>query len=140
VILRYEIEKELLEGRLTVRELPDIWDAKMTEYLDLSTKNNDKNGVMQDVHWPAGTFGYFPAYTLGSLMAAQFFSCAEKTYPDIRSALAQGDFSKLNDWLHQHVHALGSSLNNEQMLEKATGEPLNPQYFLQHVKSRYLYP
>ncbi len=137
VILRYEIEKALIEGDLKISELPEIWDAKMNEYLGLSTKDNYKDGVMQDVHWPAGTFGYFPAYTLGSLMAAQFFTSAQTAHPDIKPTLSQGDFSTLNNWLRQQVHARGSSVNNEKLLQEATGESLNPDYFLQHLKHRY---
>jgi len=137
VILRYEIEKDLIEGDLKISELPEIWDAKMTEYLGLSTKNNYKDGVMQDVHWPSGTFGYFPAYTLGSLMSAQFFASAQEAHPDIKSKLSHGDFTLLKNWLGQHVHAKGSSINNENLLQQVTGESLNPSYFLQHIKERY---
>jgi len=137
VIVRYEIEKELFKGNLKISELPEIWNAKMTKYLNLSTKGDYKNGVMQDVHWPCGAFGYFPAYTLGSLMAAQFFASAEKAYPTIKTELSRGDFSTLTGWLHKNVHEHGSSVNNIALLQNATGEGLNPDYFLEHIKRRY---
>ena len=133
VILRYEIERDLFSGQLALKDLPDAWDDKMQTYLGLSTKGNDKDGVMQDVHWPSGAFGYFPAYTLGRLMAQQFYTAALKSAPDIPEKISQGDFSGLMQWLRQHVHEKGSSLTTDDLLKQATGESLNPDYFLQHL-------
>lgn len=138
VILRYELEKALIEGNLAVVDLSDAWDSAMRKYLHLSTKDNYKNGVMQDVHWPAGLLGYFPAYTLGSLTAAQLFATAKKQRPEIPSQLAQGNFTSLFDWLGKNVHQKASSVSYQQLMQTATGEPLSPKYFIQHVKSRYL--
>ena len=83
VILRYELEQDMLAGRLEVRDLPEAWDAKMRDYLGLSTLDNPKDGPMQDVHWPAGAFGYFPSYTLGAMMAAQQFAAIKRLHPDV---------------------------------------------------------
>lgn len=138
VIIRYEIEKDLLSGATHISDLPEIWDAKMSEYLNISTKDNYKDGVMQDVHWPSGTFGYFPAYTLGRLIAAQLFHFATHAEPSILTDLSQGNFTQLKQWLNQHIHSKGSSLPQQQLLESATNEPLNSNYFLQRIKERYL--
>lgn len=137
VILRYEIEHDLFNERIQINDLPDVWNEKMTEYLGLSTKDNYQDGVMQDVHWPSGAFGYFPAYTLGSLIAAQLFAKAIKAHPNIKTDISNGQFSDLTSWLHQHIHQKGSSVDFETLLKEATGEALNPEYFLQHVKRRY---
>lgn len=138
VILRYEIERDLFSGAIEIKDLPEVWDAKMTEYLGLSTKGNDKDGVMQDVHWPSGAFGYFPAYTLGRLIAAQLFHFACKEKPEIPTQLEQGNFSELKQWLNQSIHSKGSLLTYEQLLNSATNEPLNIQYFLKHINEKYL--
>lgn len=138
VILRYELERDLFNNALSISELPDAWDAKMNDYLGLSTKNNFKDGVMQDVHWPAGIFGYFPAYTLGSLMAAQWFAAAKRAHPEIDDQLAAGDFTALNEWLRIHVHERASSVSTQKLLVDATGEDLNPQFFIDHIHERYL--
>ena len=138
VILRYEIEKELIEGGLKVADLPNAWNEKMEHYFEHNTDGNYKDGVMQDVHWPAGLFGYFPAYTLGSLTAAQLFNSAKKANPQIPTQLAQGNFSALFDWLGKNVHSKASSVNYDQLMQEACGESLNVDYFLNHVKARYL--
>jgi carboxypeptidase Taq len=138
VILRYEIEKELIDGTLKVEDLPQVWNEKMTEYLGLSTENNYKDGVMQDVHWPAGLFGYFPAYTIGALVAAQLFATAKKIHPQLLQQIQQGNFSLLFQWLKENVHSKASSVDFDQLLIAATGETLNPDFFIQHLKKRYL--
>lgn len=137
VILRYEIEKDLFSGKINIQDLPEIWDDKMSHSLGISTKNNFKDGVMQDVHWPSGTFGYFPAYTLGRLMASQFFYAAKTAEPKLESQLNVGNFKPLKNWLNQQVHTYGSSLSVSKLLQTATGETLNPNYFLRHVEQRY---
>ncbi|MCH9744597.1 MAG: carboxypeptidase M32 [Gammaproteobacteria bacterium] len=138
VILRYELEKSLIEGDMTVADLPDAWNEKMQHYFNLSTAGNDKDGVMQDVHWPSAAFGYFPSYTLGSLIAAQLFQSALKQHPNIPQQLGQGNFTALLQWLRKNIHSKGSSLTTSQLLTNVTGEDLNPDYFLQHIKDRYL--
>lgn len=137
VILRYEIEKDLIEGVIEVTDIPDLWKAKMQAYLGVDTHGNFRNGCMQDVHWPAGLFGYFPTYTLGALMAAQYFAAAKRALPELPSQLEQGNFVELLGWLRNNVHQQGSLMSVESLLESATGEPLNTQYFIDHVKRRY---
>lgn len=138
VILRYELEQQLFKGQLTLDDLPEAWDQKMRSYLNLSTENDYRNGVMQDVHWPAGIFGYFPAYTLGSLIAAQLFATVKKVVPALPEQLKQGDFSTLFSWLNQHIHQRASSVDVTTLLKDATGSELNPSFYLAHIDQRYL--
>lgn len=138
IILRYELEKALLNDELTVADLPDAWHEGMQQYLGLSTKGDYRNGVMQDVHWPSGAFGYFPAYTLGSLIAAQLFARAKADHPDIPAAIAKGDFTALFHWLSNNIHSRACLVDVNALLKDATGETLNPEFFLQHVQQRYL--
>lgn len=138
VILRYEIEKELIAGTLKVTDLPDAWHNHMMNYLALPTKDDFRNGVMQDVHWPSGTFGYFPAYTLGNLIAAQLFAAIKKAHPSILNEIGAGNFTTLFEWLKTNIHSKGSSLKFSALLQQATGEELNPEYFITHIKNRYL--
>jgi len=138
IVLRYEIEKQLIEGDMTVNDLPDAWNAAMQNYLGLSTKNDYKNGIMQDVHWPSGAFGYFPSYTLGSLTAAQMIASAKNTHPDIPHELNQGNFTSLYKWLISNVHSKASSIDFNQLMHEATGESLDPNYFITHINKKYL--
>ncbi len=138
VILRYELEQDLVTGKLAPRDVPEAWDAKMREYLGLSTIDNPKDGPMQDVHWPAGAIGYFPSYTLGALMAAQQWAAIEKTNPNIRHDMRRGDFSSLNKWRHGNIWSKASTLSTPELLKQATGEPLNARYFTEHLQRRYL--
>lgn len=138
IILRYELEQKLFNNELTIADLPDAWNESMIKYFNLSTKDNFKDGVMQDVHWPSGIFGYFPAYTLGALIAAQLFAAAIKADKTILPQIGKGDFSPLFAWLGKHIHAQGSSVGYQQLLLDATGEELRSSYFLDHIQQRYL--
>jgi carboxypeptidase Taq len=137
VILRYELEQDLVTGKLQPRDVPEAWDAKMKEYLGLSTIDNPGDGPMQDVHWPSGAIGYFPSYTLGALMAAQQWAAIEKTQPDISDDLRRGDFSSLNQWRRDNIWSKASTLSTPELLRQATGEPLNAGYFTKHLQRRY---
>ncbi len=138
VILRYEIEKELFNDEITVKDLPKRWNELMLKYLNLSTDKNYTDGVMQDIHWPWGGFGYFPSYTLGRLMAAQFFEAFIKSHPNFFDELKQGHFGTLKKWLSENIYLKASSLTPEKLLQQVTGKPLDIQYFIEHVKQRYL--
>ncbi|MCH9769260.1 MAG: carboxypeptidase M32 [Gammaproteobacteria bacterium] len=137
VILRYEIERDLFARKIQIKDLPEVWQAKMQSYLGLSTKDDYQNGVMQDVHWPAGIFGYFPAYTIGRLIAAQLYQTALTAKPNIPQQLAQGDFTDLMGWLKQHVHSRASFMDMQSLLQDATGNKLNANYFINDLKQRY---
>jgi carboxypeptidase Taq len=138
VILRFEIEKDLIEGRLAPKDVPEIWDAKMTEYLGLSTIDNPKDGPMQDVHWPSGAFGYFPSYTLGAMIAAQQWVALQRAQPNVRDDVRDGRFVGLNDWRSEHIWSQASRWSTPALLERATGEKLNAKYFAEHLRQRYL--
>ena len=138
VILRYEIERDILDRKIDVKDLPEVWDAKMQEYLGLSTKDNYKDGLMQDVHWPAGSMGYFPTYTLGAIVASQLFSTLESSQPNVRSEMAKGNFTNVNKWLEENVWSHGSRYSVQDLMMKVTGKKLNAETFINHLKKRYL--
>ncbi len=138
VILRFEIEQELITAKLAPRDVPEVWDSKMREYLGLTTAGNFKDGPMQDVHWPSGAFGYFPSYTLGAMMAAQQWAAVERAIPDASEQITRGDFSAINAWRRENIWAKASMLSTPEILQQATGEPLNACHFEAHLKVRYL--
>ncbi|MDH4987637.1 carboxypeptidase M32 [Aminobacter anthyllidis] len=137
VILRYELEQELISGRLQVSDLPEAWDARMREYLGLSTIDNPADGPMQDVHWPSAAFGYFPSYTLGAMMAAQQWAALTKTHPAVDDEIARGHFATVNNWRRDNIWSQASRWSTPELLERATGEKLNAAHFTAHLKKRY---
>lgn len=138
VILRYEIERRLVEGKMEVDDIAEAWDAGMRDLLGLSTGDNHRNGCMQDVHWPAGLFGYFPTYTLGALAAAQLFAAAKRAMPATDAAIARGEFGPINTWLRDNVWGRGSFAETNDLFVAATGAPLGAEAFKQHLAARYL--
>ena len=138
VILRYEIERALIDGHIEVDDIPELWNEKMQAYLGLSTEGNYRNGCMQDIHWAGGSFGYFPSYTLGAMYAAQEFAAADRAIPQLREKIAAGNLSELFQWLKDNIWSKGSLLSTDELMIAATGEPLNARYFKAHLKHRYL--
>ncbi len=138
VILRYELEKKLISGEITCKDLPELWDEAMRQFFGLSTKNNYRDGVMQDFQWAHGEFGYFPAYTMAAIIAAQLFHSAKKAHPNILNNLAKGDFEELVTWLRINVHSRGRSIEMSDLMAQATGQPLSIDFFLNHLRNRYL--
>lgn len=138
VILRYEIERALIDGEIEVEDIPALWDEKMRHWLGLSTEGNYRDGCMQDIHWTDGGFGYFPSYTLGAMYAAQLMHAARTALPDLDSHIIAGDFSALFDWLRQTIWQHGSRFSTSQLIKQATGEDLNSRYFREHLTARYL--
>ena len=137
IILRFEIEKALIEGSLTVENVPSVWNAKMKEYLGV-TPSDDSEGCLQDVHWSAGLFGYFPTYTLGAMSAVQIFEAAKKEISNLDSDIASGNFAPLKTWLNEKVHALGSLYPTaDDLLTAVTGKPLDPTVFIEYLKEKY---
>jgi len=118
--------------------VPEIWDAKMKEYLGLSTIDNPKDGPMQDVHWPSGAFGYFPSYTLGAMMAAQQWAAVERENPTVQNDLRNGNFSGINGWRRKNIWSRASTLSTPDLMREATGETLQARYFTAHLRKRYL--
>ncbi len=138
VILRYEMEKDLVTGKLAPRDVPEAWDAKMTEYLGLSTIDDPANGPMQDVHWPSGAIGYFPSYTMGALIAAQQFATIKKAHPGVEEEMTRGDFTYVNQWRAKNIWQKASTLPAPELLKQATGETLSARHFERHLQQRYL--
>jgi carboxypeptidase Taq len=106
--------------------------------LGLATRGNDRDGCLQDVHWPAGMFGYFPTYTLGALTAAQMFDAMKRAHPNLNEQIRRGEFGVLDGWLREHVWSLGSSLGSMELVERATGGALSTKSFEQHLERRYV--
>ena len=138
IILRFELEQALIAGDLVVRDIPDAWDESMTRYLGLSTRDNLKDGCMQDVHWFAGLFGYFPSYSLGALTAAQWFDAASRANPELEQQIEAGEFRSLIEWLRREIHGRGQLLSAEELLLEVTGERLDARFFKAHLERRYL--
>ncbi|WP_075181843.1 carboxypeptidase M32 [Pantoea sp. 1.19] len=138
VILRYEIERALIEGECEVADIPALWQEKMQAYLGLDTRGDYRNGCMQDIHWTDGAFGYFPTYTLGAMYAAQLFQAMSRALPQLPALLAAGDVQPLFDWLYQTIWQHGSRFSTAELIARASGEPLNPQAFRTHLEQRYL--
>ncbi|MGD8171339.1 carboxypeptidase M32 [Vibrio sp. TRT 21S02] len=137
VILRYEIERDLINGKIKHTDVPELWDTKMQQYLGLSTQGNFKNGCMQDIHWTDGAFGYFPSYTLGAMYAAQFMGAMKQTV-DVDGAIHSGDLTPIFTWLSDNIWSKGSVFATDELVKQATGETLNAQHFQNHLRNRYL--
>ncbi|WP_163132651.1 carboxypeptidase M32 [Agarivorans sp. Alg241-V36] len=138
VMLRYELERDLINQDIKVADIPELWDQKMQQYLGLSTKGNYRDGCMQDVHWPAGLIGYFPSYSLGAMYAAQFHAALVKAKPDTPQAVAKGNYDEVFAWLQQNIWSQASIYETDELVSRATGETLNTRYFEQHLRNRYL--
>ena len=142
VILRFEIERELISGRLDPERLPQVWREKTREFfgidVDPAGPRSDADGVLQDVHWSFGAFGYFPSYVLGNLYALHFFGKIRRDVPDFDGRIAAGDFVPLREWLCDNVYAWGCRLEPARLLEKVTGERLGAEPFLRYIDEKYL--
>ncbi len=136
IILRYEIEKELFNGDLEVKDLPKVWNAKMEEYLGI-TPRNDQEGVLQDIHWSGGDFGYFPSYALGYLYAAQLKHAMLKDIPDFDQHLENGDITPVRQWLTENIHQYGKLKKPVEILKEATGETLDASYLIDYLTDKY---
>ncbi len=137
VILRYELEQDLVSGKLEASQIPEAWSALMNEYLGITTLDDPKDGPMQDVHWPGGAFGYFPSYTLGAMIAAQLGSAMEKDIPDMKEQMRKGEFGAINQWRADKVWSQASRYSTPDLITRATGEPLNADHFKAHLRTRY---
>lgn len=137
VILRYRLEKALIQGEMELADLPAAWNGLMEELLGVRPPT-DTLGCLQDIHWPGGAWGYFPTYTLGAMTAAQLFDAACRADGDVLPGLSRGDFQPLTDWLREHIHSQGSRWSSEELLIRATGRPLDAEVFKHHLRTRYL--
>ena len=138
VILRYGIEKRLIAGEIEAEDIPALWDEGMSSLLGIDTRGNFRNGCMQDVHWGAGLFGYFPCYTLGAMYAAQWFASIRRTTPDLDERTARGELAPVFDWLRVNIWQQASRWPTAELALRASGEALNPSHFRRHLEARYL--
>lgn len=136
IIIRFEIERDLFAGKITVNELPEVWNQKYADYLGVEVED-DSEGVMQDTHWASGLYGYFPSYALGNIYSGQITEAFTKALPDWGSQLAGGKLGGVNDWLNKNIHASGSLLDPEDLIKKATGKSLNSEPYLQYLNKKY---
>lgn len=135
IIVRFELEQELVEGRLAVADLPEAWNARYKEYLGLDVPD-DAHGVLQDVHWSAGLIGYFPTYALGNLIAGQLFARACADMPDLDEQIASGQLHGLREWLREHVHRHGAKFSSAELLERVVGGPISVAPFVDYLKTK----
>jgi carboxypeptidase Taq len=137
IILRFELEKRLFAETLAVADLPAAWKELAADLLGL-VPPNDREGVLQDVHWSGGMFGYFPSYCLGNMIASQFWYQAQGELPGLEDDFARGDFSRLLSWLRRNIHEQGRRHDTLELVKVVTGEPLTPAYLLRYLRERYL--
>lgn len=136
VIIRFELEKKLIEGSMKASEIPAAWNALMQQYLGI-TPPTDKEGCLQDIHWSMGAFGYFPTYTLGNLFAANFFTAFEKTFPDWEKRVANGELLFLREWLRENIHQYGRMYSAADLALRISGQPLSETPYLTYLKTKY---
>ena len=136
IILRFELERELIAGRLEVRDVPGAWNLKMRELLGIEPPNNAE-GCLQDIHWSMGAFGYFPTYALGNLYAAQFFEAARRAMPDLKDRIRRGEFRPLLDWLRSNIHQHGQRYRPTELVERVTGRSLSIEPFMNYLREKF---
>jgi carboxypeptidase Taq len=137
VLLRYELEKRLLSGELAVRDLPAAWDEGMVQRLEVRP-GGAAEGCLQDIHWALGSFGYFPSYVLGAVIAAQLWESMRGSLPDLEQQIARGEFEGLFGWLRENVHGLGAKVSVKALMKEATGQPLSAAALLRSLEHKYL--
>ena len=137
VILRFEIERALIEREIEPDDVPTLWDEKMRAYLGVDTRGNYTNGCLQDIHWTDGAFGYFPSYTLGALYAAQYFASIRAKHPDLDARIAQGNLAPIFDWLEDHIWSQASRWETDELIRRATGASLSTAHFERYLRARY---
>jgi carboxypeptidase Taq len=125
-----------LEGKLTVKDLPEAWNARVHDYLGL-TPPNDAQGVLQDVHWSGGMVGYFSTYALGNLISGQLWECINKDIPDLPEQIRRGEFGALRAWLSEKVHQHGSKFEPQEMVQRITGSKIDPAPYLRYLTEKY---
>ena len=137
VILRYRLEQAMIAGDLAPRDLPGPWADGLRELIGVVPRS-DREGVLQDIHWYDGNWGYFPTYTLGALIAAQLFAAVRHALPELVEQIGRGEFVPLFDWLRAEVHGKGSLLSSDELVAAASGTPLGTAAFERHLRERYL--
>ncbi|MHB8060412.1 MAG: carboxypeptidase M32, partial [Gaiellaceae bacterium] len=135
VILRFELEQEMLSGELELSDLPEAWNQRMHDYLGVEVPD-DRLGVLQDVHWSQGSLGYFPTYSLGHLRASQLWQRITSELPDLPEEIARGEFASLREWLRENVHRHGMKFTPAELQERVLGGPISPEPFLARLREK----
>ena len=135
IILRFELEQELISGRLAVKDLPDAWNTRFEELMGIAVPN-DTLGVLQDAHWSGGSFGYFPTYLLGTVLSVQIWEKTRAAIPDIDEQIERGDFHELHMWLRENIYALGRKFTPAETVERVVGGPIDPQPYLRYLRGK----
>jgi carboxypeptidase Taq len=135
IILRFELEQDLIEGRVAVADLPAAWNAKMHEYLGVEVPD-DARGVLQDMHWAAGGFGYFPTYALGNVISVQIWERAKEDLGDLDERFEQGEFGELRDWLREHLYRLGRKFTPQETIQRVTGGPIDAKPYVRYLREK----
>jgi carboxypeptidase Taq len=136
IALRYEIEKKLFDGKLSVGELPSLWNETMFDYLGI-TPHNDAEGVLQDIHWSGGSWGYFPTYSLGNIIGGMIWYNIRKDL-DLGELTVKGNFAPIKSWLYDRIHRWGAIYPPKELAKKTLGEPYNPERMLQYLEQKYV--
>src|SRR5688572_18050144 len=137
IMLRYELERKILSGELPIRSIPEAWNSFMENRLSIRP-SNDAEGCLQDIHWAVGSFGYFPSYALGAMIAAQLYESLHQQRPSIEEEIAAGQFGPLFAWLRENVHGQGARITIQELMKNATGKPLSAASLLRYLETKYL--
>jgi carboxypeptidase Taq len=136
IIIRFELERELLAGQIDLKDLPEVWNERIKRYLGIDVPS-DAMGVLQDVHWSEGIIGYFPTYQLGNIIAAQIWAAARADLPDLDDQIGRGEFLGLREWLREHLHRFGRKYTPAETVERAVGGPLQVAPYLDYLKGKF---
>lgn len=136
IILRFELEQDMITGKLAIKDLPDAWNSKFQQMFGI-TPPDDAKGVLQDVHWSAGLFGYFPTYALGNLLSVQYYNQALKAHPSIADEIGEGKFDTLLKWLNENIHSYGRMYTGEELTQKVTGESIQSQDYMKYLNAKF---
>jgi carboxypeptidase Taq len=136
IMLRLELEIALMEGSITAKDAPDAWNAKFKEYLGI-VPSDDAKGILQDVHWSSGEFGYFPTYALGNLVSAQLWEGMKVDIPNIEDQVEKAQFGEILGWLRSHVHVHGAKFEPQDLVKKVTGSKITPEPYIRYLETKF---
>ena len=136
VILRFELERDIVNDRVQLAELPEVWNTRMREYLGVEVPD-DAHGVLQDTHWAVGLIGYFPTYLLGTVMSVQIWQRLVEDVPDLDEQIERGEFTALREWLGEHVHRNARKFTPQETLRRATGSTIDAKPYLGYLRAKY---
>ena len=135
IILRFELEQEILSGELVLEDLPDAWNARMADYLGIDVPD-DAHGVLQDVHWSGGAIGYFPTYALGNVISVQLWDQLRAELPNLDAQFEQGEFGEIGNWLRENLHRHGRKFTSKETLDRIVGGPMDPAPYLGYLREK----